>query len=106
MLAKRGGAGRPRAPRLRGRVRDAHLHVTRLRARARRGVRAYDGGGPAQPRPEHHAYREHDPRGMGPSMAVVGSTTKKAVFEASTPSGSWRPRSAGAGGRLGQPRRA
>lgn len=59
-------------------------------------MRAYDGGCPATaagtPR-SYHAHCEHDPRGMGPSMAVVGSTTKKAVFEASTPSGSWRPRS-------------
>ena len=74
-MAARGCA---REARLRGRVRDAHLALSDLRLRAQgRAIAAF---GASQAGQEHHAALEHDPGGMGPSLAVEGATTAR-VFE-------------------------
>ncbi len=57
-----------------------HTSMTRLRARAPRGERAY-GRVPRNRGPNTTLIASMGSEGMGPSMAVVGST-KKAVFEA------------------------
>ena len=57
-----------------------HTSMTRLRARAPRGERAY-GRVPRNRGPNTTLLASMTHGGMGPSMAVVGST-KKAVFEA------------------------
>lgn len=57
-----------------------HTSMTRLRARAPRGERAY-GRVPRNRGKNTTLIASMSPEGMGPCMAVVGSTTK-AVFEA------------------------
>ena len=63
-----------------------HTSMARLRARAPKGQRAYDGKVPRNRGKNTTLLASMTSGGMGPCMAVVGSTTK-ALFEAYVASG-------------------